>query len=405
MKKLVFIVLAALILTGCTTGEKDKNSGTNKVPVENTQGENVIVSVDMMEEEFLDLNTYSLENKETTDGQPEFLFQGGASSDLGLYYWEYPRGRLMYFDKASKVQVPLCNRPNCKHEDETCNADFYSRVIGPVNIYRSMIYYHGESVYIVGDDSDSYVNLYRVAPDGSSWEKYMTLFKAEKTITIDGNSTSVEWRRPTVILHKDFVYYVDESESMPKLRRIQMGGSEINVVAESQGERAMLYRIKAYGDFVFFQSAYYVGEDFFGGIYAYNVKNGEVVLVKENAVRDYYIVDNVLYYEKETIIYKYDLKTGEQKALPVKCKDGPWNYYLVDKNGLYVIDCESGGCLDIYDKNGVLQKSFSDARITDCCFGVDGYFLGELERLGHAVLKVEDVLKGDGEWICFPGEE
>lgn len=203
MKKLIWAVVLVLTLTGCGTGEKEKNSEADQIPVENTEGEKVTVSVEVMEEEFLDLDTYSTKNTESTDGQPEFLYTRGASSDTGIYYWENSRGRLLYYDKASKQQVPLCNRPNCKHADESCNADFYSRIIGPIDFYRSMIFYHGENVYIVGDDSNSYVNLYRVAADGSSWEKYMTLFKAEKSIIIDGNTTSVDWRRPDINLHKE----------------------------------------------------------------------------------------------------------------------------------------------------------------------------------------------------------
>lgn len=404
MKKLIWAVVLVLTLTGCGTGEKEKNSEANQIPVESTEGEKVTVSVEVMEEKFLDLDTYSTKNTESTDGQPEFLYTRGASSDTGIYYWENSRGRLLYYDKASKQQVPLCNRPNCKHADESCNADFCSRIIGPIDFYRSMIFYHGENVYIVGDDSNSYVNLYRVAADGSSWEKYMTLFKAEKSIIIDGNTTSVDWRRPDINLHKEYVYYVDNSESQPKLRRVLMGGAEVEVVAESQGERAMLYRVKCYGDFVFFQSAYYIGEEIFGGIYAYNVKNGEVVLVKADAIRDYYVVDDMLYYEMAEIIYRYDLRTGEIMELPVRCGEGPWNYYLVNDAGIYVAACEIGS-LDIYNKDGKHLANITDSRIRDCAFGEDGYFLAETDDLGHAVLEVDAVRKGEGEWICFPGEE
>ena len=403
MKKFIVIVLATLVLTGCGVGEKDKNSEAEKIPVENTEGDSVTVDVEVMKEEFLDLDTYSTKNTENTDGQSEFSYTRGASSDLGLYFWEESRGKLMYYDKASKRQVPLCNRPNCKHEDETCNADFYSRITGPIDFYKSMIYYHGENVYIVGDDSESYVNLYKVAPDGSGWEKYMTLFKAEKTITMENDGMSVEWRYPSIYLHKEYVYYVDNSESLPKLRRIQMGGSEIEIVAESQGDRAMLYRVKCYGDFVFFQSAYYIGEEIFGGIYAYNVKNGEVALVKADAIRDYYLVDDLLYYEMGEIIYQYDLRTGETTELSVRCSNDSGNY-LVNETGIYV--ATSGiGSLDIYDKDGKHLGNITDQRIWSIYFGEDGYFLADTIGVGCAVLKVEDVLNGNGEWIYFQREE
>jgi len=404
MKKWIFAVLLVLVLTGCGAGEQDKNSEAMTLPVENTEDEKIAVSVEVMEEEFLDLGTYSTKNMESTDGQPEFSWTRGASSDLGLYYWESSGGRLMYYDKASKQQVPLCNRPNCKHTDDACNAAFYTYTIGSIEFYKNMIFYYGDSVYIIGDDSSGYVNVYKVAYDGSSWEKYMPLFKAEKTITVENDMTKVEWRQPDVFLHKEYVYYVDNSESQPKLRRILMGGSEIEVVAEAQGERAMLYRVKCYGDFVFFQSAHYIGEEIFGGIYAYNVKNGEVVLVKVDAIRDYYIVDDMLYFEMEETIYQYDLKTGIQKELPVKCMKDTWNSYYVDEDAIYVF---SGGlgCLDIYDKEGKHLTSVIDSRIRDCFFGKNGYFLADTEEDGIAVLDVDSARKGNGEWICSPKED
>ena len=103
MKKRIVIVLVALVLTGCGVGEKDKNSEVEKIPVENTQVDSVTIDVEIMKEEFLDLDTYSTKNTESTDGQSEFSYTRGASSDLGLYFWEESRGKSIWCAQSSGI--------------------------------------------------------------------------------------------------------------------------------------------------------------------------------------------------------------------------------------------------------------------------------------------------------------
>ena len=213
-KNIYFLILLVLLLTSC--GLNGKESVNNK---------NDSVDIGGRKEELLDLEKYSVENQGTIHDQPGFLWNCAANSDFGVYYWGNAidsMEKLMFYDKSSKFSVYLCNRPNCNHTDDTCNASFNAYGSGSEKFYRNMIFCYDNSVFLVGNDEKHYVNLYRVESDGSSWEKYMTLFKAEMTTITENGMTTTSWRYPDVCLHEDYVYYIDNSESAPKLRRIQI---------------------------------------------------------------------------------------------------------------------------------------------------------------------------------------
>ena len=355
-------------------------------------------ATEAMTETMLDLDTYSLENKDDTYGQPEFLNNSAASSDLGIYYWG--KSIFHFYDKNAKVGVPLCNRPNCSHDSNDCNAAFGIFQVTELDMYRGMVYYYDGAVYLVGDEN-GYVNLYKVKPDGSSWKKDMTLFKAEKTVEImEDGGTSTYWRYPDVCLHQDYVYYIDNSESHPKLRRIQMGGTKTEMLFEPEGDRTMLYRMKCYGDFVFFQAGKYVGEELKAGIYAYNIKTGETSLVKAEVLREYYVAGKMLYYEQNESIFVYDLKTGETKELPIVYTSMLDKDFFVDENGIYVFHGGIGE-LTIYDKDGNQEAVVMDGQVSFCYFGTDGIFYGEAlvgDTYKEVFLHVEEARTKDGTW-------
>lgn len=407
MKKIMLTgLLVVIVLTSCgTVTEKENNTITEN----NTEKENNVnidensemSDIDTRKEVLLDLNTYSLQNAGSKSGQPEILFNRAAISGLGIYYWDWSsndgKEKLMFFDKAFQTSVVLCNRPNCTHSDDTCNAAFGAYSASGTFFYRDMIFYYDESVFLVGDDEESFVNLYRVAADGSSWEKYMTLFKAEKTVTTDDTGTSTFWRLPNICIHKDYVYYIDNSESVQKLRRIPMGGKETEVVYEPQGEKTLVYRMRAHGDFLFFQSGKYVGETLVAGIYAYNTKTDEVSLVKKDALRDYSVVEDSLYYEMNEKIYKYNLKTGEDVELPI-INTSTNRTFFANEKGIYFFD-ENNGILEVFDDDGNLIESIHDTDIEICYFGADGFFFGESSKLQKVFLDEKALHSGNGKWI------
>ena len=219
--------------------------------------------------------------------------------------------------------------------------------------------------------------------------------KASVKSSTEGYRTSTSVSHPDVYIHRGYVYFLFGREAVPTLRRIKLGGTEIETVCESTGEKSTLWCVKPYGDFIFFQEGSYVGEDLYSGIYAFNTNTGEITLVKNNVLRNYEVVDNILYYEKNDKINKYDLVTGEDTELPLPCTS--YDDYFVDDKGIYIFHEKTGG-IDMYDHEGDELCQITDETIDRCYFGADGLFLAK-HGSSKAVLDVEDLLKGDGKWI------
>ena len=126
----------------------------------------------------------------------------------------------MYFDIATKSYIPLCNKPNCQHDSEECNAFFnnYS-IVGDVTYISNYIQYYDGYVYVIAvDEKSGYVYLYQISPDGSSSKEYMTLYKADLS-SVNGE---VDFHSPNVCIHRGYVYFIDNGESAPKIRRIEL---------------------------------------------------------------------------------------------------------------------------------------------------------------------------------------
>ena len=108
----------------------------------------------------------------------------------------------------------------------------------------------------------------------------------------------------------------------------------------------------------------------------------------------------ILYYEANEKMYKYNLRTGENEEFSTEPLSTTGCEFFVDENGIYLFN-DSKGRLDIYDKMGNLLASVTDEQVSDCAFGKNGIFYGEVsDGSGRsAILEIEDVLNGDGKWL------
>lgn len=414
-KTYILLLFCIFLLAGCSkesstssqntgkTTEPDSTYNTGSGTENNTDTAKPSIVNDShlvsgMKEEKLDLSEYKLEYNVPIDSQQEYLWTSVTKAENGYYTWEEGRGRLMYFDIASKSYIPLCNKPNCAHNGESCNAFFSANGEGEIGYIRGYIQYYNGYVYIAGYDKKGYVYLYKVSPDGSTCEKYMTLYKADLSSTKAEGENVKEFTEPKLFIHRGYIYFITGKESKPKLRRIKLGEDDTEVVFENAGSRPSLYRMKAYGDYLFFQSGNFIDDgyiDIDAGIFALNINTAKVQMVKKDAISDYSISDNKLYYTTATGINCYSLE--EQKDTEAVNTGVRGN---VAVHGDFIYFFNGNTCkLSQYDSKGKLLNEVTDTGFGACYMGDKDYFFAS--GSGTGILSVKDLSEGMAKWTVL----
>lgn len=395
-----------VFVAGCG-GNSSNNDSKNNAVVEIEGSINEVssdTSILDMEESLLNLDDYSLDYIFGTDSQPQYKWTSIAKAESGYYYWSPQTQMLMYYDISSESGVPVCNKPNCTHMDEDCNAFFNANALSGLIYDRSYIQYYDGYVYVIGYNEEGYVYLYQVSADGSVCKEYMELFKAD--LTSPDDDTDSFWRAPYVCIHRGYVYFIDNRESVPKIRAAKLGSDDIQIVFENSGDRPNLYRMEAYGDYLFFQTGNFTNDDYVdidAGIFALNVNTNEVSLVKKGAINSYVIYEDAIYYSTASGINCYLLKTGEDTTVI----DGGNTYedvQVVDEH----IYCFNGDTCTLtqYDMSGNMISQISDDTLIGCYMGDEDYFFAAGKKVTDdsselKLLPVKNLSQNDVKWISI----
>lgn len=404
----VMALCATMLLTACDAEQEEEKPGSEATEQDRKEDEPLGTNGDggtpELRQEKLELEKDSLDYIAETDGQPFFRWTSMTKSEYGYYFWEGGNGRMLFRDTASGQTVPLCNRPDCDHDKEDCNAWFNTRVESGTHYVKSFLQFYEGNLYVIGRDEEDYVNLYRVAEDGSSCEKYMELYKADLSAdSVEGSEggTVTEFASPYVCIHRGYVYFIDHKESTPKLRRMKLGGDEVEIVYETTGVRPNLYRMEAYGNYVFFQAGNFTDDtclDMDGGIFAYNIETGEVQLVKKDAISTYILRGSDIYYSVAGAIWRYSL-TDQEDVQVVEYGEQYYDMYA-DEYYIYILDRDTDNVLTYdYDGSAIATISYEDFY---SFYGGDGEYIfceGTVDGNGTlAALKTTDIGEGHIVW-------
>jgi len=297
MKKrtLAVFIAAGLLLCGCS-GKNNNDNNTNK-DIDNNVDNNINYVV----------GDYDFSYNEKTDSSVGY--EWGYMSESHDGYYVSLQNNLKFLDSKLENCVPLCSNPDCTHNTEECVSYIYRNGI----TLSSSVYYNDGYVYETGveevENTGCDINLYRLKDDGTSFEKYMTLYRLE----VNDDETP---GYPEICIHRGYVYYVIPFQSTMKLQRMKLGSKEAETVYEMTGDRQNLYRIKAYGNHIFFQAGNFLADniDINASIFSYDIDTGKVEKVVENAVSYYGIGINRLYYSLDggVQVYDFEKKTSEE---------------------------------------------------------------------------------------------
>lgn len=178
-KRLLAVLLAALLTLSLAACNQESNSGGEKVDIPTNQTGS---------EDFQ-------KNLHQTD-KLSFL-----ETDTG-YYFTY--GSLYYLDKDTMRATPVCAKPDCDHTDDAvCNA----------RIHADYILTGGERIYYVGYDHDP-KTVGSVKPDATDRETVQEL----KFNEFSSSQSSYD----LAIYHRSYIYYVSDDI----LYRVKLGGKK-----------------------------------------------------------------------------------------------------------------------------------------------------------------------------------
>lgn len=392
MKKMLTAVLAVLMtisLSAC-----GGNTGNTKLPAPQSGG-----SGSDFQKNMAGSNSSEIENLcETEKG----------------YYLQYD-AFIYYVDKESKTATILCNKPECSHSDDHCNAwtNGYS-----LSAFNEKLYFNNMD-YV--EENGKYKNygevLYSMEFDGTKHDMTQAL-----EFTVNGNSMQ-NIVKP--IIHRGIVYFayngilygVPLGEDIKNA--VKIFGDETKEITGGitvVNPNALQYKLWADGDTVYFMlNLQQPDKTYKDTLFSYQPESGEVRECWKTPDKNevgaweksgvspsaWYIKDGYLYfYLSGNDLWRADLATGKNERLAKTSEktkygsavfsdqfmcllnDTPGNQFdLIGNSQSYT----GGDTLYIYDLDGAFIKEVSlkdlykNSKIEHCsllfCSGNDIYFL------------------------------
>lgn len=90
----------------------------------------------------------------------------------GIFYIDGYTDRMMFYDFGFDDSIPVCDRPNCKHDSAECNAYLPQGSMSGMGCYRDKIYYY--------DNMSQELPFYQCDKNGSNRKVLVELNKGEK---------------------------------------------------------------------------------------------------------------------------------------------------------------------------------------------------------------------------------
>lgn len=210
------------------------------------------------------------------DAQTFTVVKSGAYTDKGFYAVNAGSGNIDFIDCANKKAAPLCSRPECKHNDDSCSAHF--------NNLTDVIAYDGY-IYAVAQSENDFMatSLYRLSPDGSEKVELRELFRTEEE-----NDASCSYE---LIIHRGCGYMVinwqennRSNKRKQSLYRIPLTGKERTELFSFEGYEPLIHILFADKNNVYFTASCYDEADYANITdhdYRLDIMTDEITEIKE----------------------------------------------------------------------------------------------------------------------------
>ncbi len=243
------------------------------------------------------------------DHQPYFYDHSGFTTDGNTYYFiNESNGCVYFYEGDAEKAMPLCNRINCAHDNEECNAYFPDTASDLLACYKGYL-------YIIGyNDEVNGAYLFRMSMDGTNRAKLCKLYDIPDS-TFMYNCEA--------IVHRGYLYYripdYNLSEHDCIMYRVALEpDAKPEAVFKQSTIGGNIQSMTAYGNNIYFEVQAYAdlsGNDLHGDLYQYNIHDGTTSVVKSDLMRDYCVWDNFVYYDNGTDIMKFNISTNEEEKI------------------------------------------------------------------------------------------
>lgn len=335
MKKCMALLLAiAFVCMFCSCNSGEKSTITSTETTGETYSTNVANDTQLS-------NDAPLPNGDTKfklgDDQTGFIARCDMKVSNGSGDYMFYRGALYYCDYRSQTTVPLCNKPDCKHDidayDSDCNAAFDESEF----YYDKGIAYYDDSLYLLGkenggsDDlfsnsSAKTISLFKVSKTGSTREEICTLFD-----TTDINTIGV------FTVHSGYAFWSINADDGTKLYSMSLENKDSKrLVFESNKSAAGINRFMGVGNSLYFSYSYAVDynyNEWEGGICRYDFETDKIYSLV-NSYSCFTVADNRLFYldsdiaPKKIFVCTLDGKNVKEFA---PCPDNSWHIFSDSK--------------------------------------------------------------------------
>lgn len=389
-----------LMLCGC---EENTDINKNITAVDLTQVTEIKKNVD-----FGDI-ALNLE----TDSQNYFNTKAMVSVGTGYYYSvinEDYDDVLMYYDKENGVSLPVCQRTDCEHVDDNCDACFTSDMYYD-EFNGELWYYENELYYLSSEQNDESITfiLNTLSMDGST----RTIVREVCTQYYEGGGII----SPVITLHRGYMYYVVVDGDGVSLYKSGIDEkAEPIELCRCAGFYNEIAGVQGFGDGVIFECVYSEEEledilDVKGKLFYYNYETGELSLLAEGIIGGFAVTEDSVIYTDRKDMLMYNIANRTAKVIVTyEIDDASYdgNYIYLDN----FRECINGATdwnkrkIDVYETDGTYVdtiRPFANDGIS--LFGDEDYFFMNCRgNDGEYVLYKFDksqIGTGKSEWTKF----
>ena len=397
---LIFL-LCVLILILVSCGRTNK-TGDNTVRVEDIKNK----TMNMSEVIF----------KEKEDNQAYFnIYSHPAAVGEHGYYYMFRAGYdklLTHIDVETGECIPVCNQPQCSHDNTKCPAVFEG--------YIDEMYCYDGKLYFIKYSNEGKAILVQTKIDGTDRKELFEI----------GSAPEDKVRLYNLAFYDNYVYIYSSSGNCThtfdgsmqiSIRKRSLDGKEDTKIITSDEENSIFDALKVYGGNLFFVYTHTAfnketrkNETTSEGLFCYNSYTGKVGKIidkrisdctvdEENRVLYYYVINEGLYkYEFDTGVDKLIYKADRNTALCQVSYDGKYIYldngrwYIFTRDNdlsakIWVLD-SYGKELNVIDNAGISPSYFGDS---ESLFSEYGALLGNRVDLDEKDTGIRYILKSD----------